>query len=90
MNVFLLSAAALAAVWTLVHGIVGGRQSARPLAADQQLIPVVRETVLLCWHLVTAGIGIAVPPLRGVSYRVLPQGWLFVPVVLLAAWGLWG
>ena len=42
MNVFLLSAAALAAVWTLVHGIVGGRQCARPLAADQQLIPVIR------------------------------------------------
>ena len=121
MNVFLLSAAALAAVWTLVHGIVGGRQCARPLAADQQFIPVVRETVLLCWHLVTgalalmalflclgafgrtdmalagillaavtAGIGIAWPPLRGVSYGVLPQWWLFVPVVLLGAWGLWG
>ncbi len=98
MNVFILSAAALAAVWTLVHGIVGGRQCARPLAADKRLIPVVRETVLLCWHLVTgalalmalflclgafgrtdmalagillaavtAGIGIAWPPLRGVS-----------------------
>lgn len=27
---------------------------------------------------------------RWVSYGVLPQGWLFVPVVLLGAWGLWG
>lgn len=34
-------------------------------------------------------VGIGVVPLRGWSYKIVPQGWLFVPVVALAALGLW-
>lgn len=34
-------------------------------------------------------VGIGVVPLRGWSYKIVPQGWLFVPVVALAAIGLW-
>ncbi|WOI33913.1 hypothetical protein R1T40_03985 [Tritonibacter scottomollicae] len=121
MNLYLVSAAGLSACWMLVHVIIGGRQCERPLAANTTLPNEVRETMILCWHLVTgmlalmalflvlgalgrrdmalagvllaamsAGIGISVPPLRRLSYAVLPQGWLFVPVMLLGAWGLWG
>lgn len=34
-------------------------------------------------------VGIGVVPLRGWTYKIVPQGWLFVPVVALAAMGLW-
>lgn len=34
-------------------------------------------------------VGIGVVPLRDWSYKIVPQGWLFVPVVALAALGLW-
>ena len=32
--------------------------------------------------------GLVLPPLLGAPYGRLPQGWLFVPVVALGAWGL--
>lgn len=35
-------------------------------------------------------VGIGMVPLRGWSYKIVPQGWLFVPVVALAAFGVWG
>lgn len=35
-------------------------------------------------------VGISIVPLRRWSYKTVPQGWLFVPVVALAAFGLWG
>ncbi|MEO0829549.1 MAG: hypothetical protein AAFY03_03725, partial [Pseudomonadota bacterium] len=35
-----------------------------------------------------AGVGILLPPMIGQTYRLLPQGWLFVPVVALGTWGL--
>ncbi|MEO0913915.1 MAG: hypothetical protein AAFY59_13150 [Pseudomonadota bacterium] len=31
----------------------------------------------------TALVGIAIPPRFGLSYKLLPQGWLFVPIALL-------
>lgn len=106
----LLAAAALAALWMLVHAFAGGRECARPLAREQQLPDAVRETMLLCWHMVTGFLGLmalflflgavgaigmaqegifmaAVAALVGL---LLPQGWLFVPVAGLGAWGLWG
>ncbi|MDC0656986.1 hypothetical protein N6L27_03130 [Leisingera sp. SS27] len=116
----LLGAAALAALWMLVHAVAGGRECARPLAQDRQLPDAARETMLLCWHMVTgflglmalflflgargaagmalagtamaavaALIGLLLPLLRRAGYRLLPQGWLFVPVAGLGAWGLW-
>ncbi|MBY6065303.1 hypothetical protein KUW17_01005 [Leisingera aquaemixtae] len=116
-----LAAAFLAALWMIVHAFVGGRECARPLAQDRQLPDVVRETTLLCWHLVTgclglmalflflgargaegmavagtamaammAAVGLLLPPLRRARYGLLPQGWLFVPVAALGAWGLAG
>lgn len=35
-------------------------------------------------------VGVGVVPLRGWSFKTVPQGWLFVPVVALAAFGVWG
>ncbi|MEO1539487.1 MAG: hypothetical protein AAFU59_03830 [Pseudomonadota bacterium] len=35
-------------------------------------------------------LGIVVAPVQRSSYRVLPQGWLFVPVAALGLWGLLG
>ena len=33
-------------------------------------------------------LGIAIPPVAKVSYLQMPQGWLFVPIVLLGVMGL--
>ena len=33
-------------------------------------------------------LGIAMPPFLGVSYKTMPQGWLFVPVAALGIVGL--
>lgn len=33
-------------------------------------------------------VGIVLVPFKGWSYRTIPQGWLFVPIVVLAAFGL--
>ncbi len=116
-----LFAAILSGLWAGVHTFVGGRECERPLAADETLAPVVRETMRMCWHMITgvlilmavffaaayfevagfalagtalalvfvvAGVGFA--PLNGLSYRLVPQGWLFVPVLALGLWGLVG
>lgn len=121
MNIYLTGAAGIAALWTVVHAVIGGRESERVLSKDTHLPALVRETMLLCWHMVTAflglmavflwfgakgaeqmalagllmalaasGVGIVLAPLRGLSYRLLPQGWMFVPIAALSAWALWG
>lgn len=35
-----------------------------------------------------AGLGIVLPPVMKISYRTMPQGWLFVPVSALGLAGL--
>jgi membrane protein YdbS with pleckstrin-like domain len=109
------SASALSFIWFLVHFLVGGKEVARPLLADQHLTDTVRQTLYLCWHLVSASIaamavffalavwleapsyavsglllavgfvavGVTIVPLRAWRYRNLPQGWLFVPIVVM-------
>lgn len=37
-----------------------------------------------------AALGIAMVPRIGQTFRVMPQGWLFVPIAALGGWGLWG
>ena len=39
---------------------------------------------------VIAAAGLAAVPLLGTSFKVLPQGWLFVPIALLGAYALLG
>ncbi|MEM7440376.1 MAG: hypothetical protein AAF393_12310 [Pseudomonadota bacterium] len=34
-------------------------------------------------------IGIGLPSAIGQKWRVLPQGWLFLPVTVLGLWGMW-
>ncbi|UWQ56989.1 hypothetical protein K3722_10590 [Leisingera caerulea] len=53
-----LAASALAALWMGVHAVIGGRECAVPLAQDRSLPGAVRETTLLCWHLVTGFLGL--------------------------------
>lgn len=112
MTYLIVVAAALSALWALVHTFVGGRKVAEPLkAAELEVMP--KEVMLLCWHFVTgllvlhaafwvlalanafwvapatltaimiSCIGVAGPPLRGQSYAVVPQGWLFVPIAAI-------
>ncbi|MEM9584700.1 MAG: hypothetical protein AAGA08_16440 [Pseudomonadota bacterium] len=52
------SAAALAALWLLVHFIIGGREVARPLRMNTELPDIVRVTMWMCWHMVTACIAL--------------------------------
>ncbi|MFO6465589.1 hypothetical protein ACK8OR_14435 [Jannaschia sp. KMU-145] len=51
-----LIAGAIAAVWAAVHVWIGGREVARPLRADRTMPPVVRETMWMCWHMVTSAL----------------------------------
>lgn len=53
MNAWLALAAALAAVTTLIHAILGGRYVAAPLLATERLHAVPKFTMYYCWHLVT-------------------------------------
>ncbi len=50
------AAGGLAAIWLIVHTVVGGRQIARPLVEATALSPVVRHTQYLCWHFTTVAI----------------------------------
>lgn len=51
-----LAAAALSALWLIVHLAVGGRQVAVPLLATANLDPLVRDVLYLCWHFTSFGI----------------------------------
>ena len=53
MNIWLVLAAALAAVTTLIHAVLGGRHVAAPLLAAERLHAVPKFTLYYCWHLVT-------------------------------------
>ncbi|MEM8822714.1 MAG: hypothetical protein AAGF30_03805 [Pseudomonadota bacterium] len=52
-----------------------------------------RPDLLLAGTLISAGVmaaGLIAAPVLGVSYGRLPQGWLFVPVVVCGLWAVWG
>lgn len=53
MNLWLALAAALAALTTLIHVMLGGREVAAPLLAGDRLHPVPKFTLYYCWHLAT-------------------------------------
>lgn len=116
------AAAALCALWFLVHAVMGGREVEAPLRRDRALPEAVRAPGVMVWHMLStvlavmagmfaaggltgnagliwaatalsAGIaaaGIAAAPMQGVSFRLLPQGWLFVPPAALGAWSALG
>ncbi len=118
--IFAYSASALAGLWLIVHFVIGGREVAGPLRRNIQLPEVVRVTAWMCWHMVTACIGLlallpllalalqmqglmvaamllaAVLSIAGIAsqlilktgLKLLPQGWLFVPIVVLAGLAL--
>ncbi|QBF31552.1 hypothetical protein [Thalassococcus sp. S3] len=52
-EVALLMAAALSAVWCVVHVVMGGRDVAGPLRHSSALEPIVRDTAWLCWQYVS-------------------------------------
>jgi len=92
------SASVLSFIWFLVHFLVGGKEVARPLLADQHLTDTVQQTLYLCWHLVSASIaamavffGLAVwlqAPSYAVSGLLLAVGFVTVGVTIvpLQAW----
>jgi hypothetical protein len=53
-----LAAAALSALWTVVHLFMGGAQVAGPLRQSRDLPAMVRDTAYLCWHLVSITLAI--------------------------------
>lgn len=52
------AAAGLAALWLVIHLFAGGRDTARPLLDCTELSPVVRDTLYICWHFVTASLAL--------------------------------
>ena len=53
MNLWLAAAAVIAALTTLIHAWLGGREIAAPLLAAERLRNVPKYTMYYCWHLVT-------------------------------------
>lgn len=51
-------AGGIAALWLVVHLLLGGKDVERPLRTSQALDPVVRDTLHLCWHCVTVTVAI--------------------------------
>lgn len=56
MNYWFLAAAVLSALTCVVHVILGGRESVRPLFAATHFDHVAKFTNYYCWHLVTIAI----------------------------------
>ena len=52
LNIWLMSAALLCAITSMVHVVLGGRDVARPLL-EQQLGEELKFTLYLCWHITT-------------------------------------
>ena len=51
-----------------------------------------RESMDLAWAATAmtaafCALGLAVPPMKGQKYKDMPQGWLFLPIVLLGVLG---
>lgn len=116
------AAAALSALWFVIHTFVGGRQVALVIRSDTTLDPMVRTVAWMVWHMVTvtllfmAGIfaaaglsasrellgagtilaglmaaaGIFAPYALKHPFSSVPQGFLFLPVVALGAFGMFG
>ncbi|MEM8615877.1 MAG: hypothetical protein AAGF20_02975 [Pseudomonadota bacterium] len=53
MNIWILAAAGLSAVTTLIHFFAGGREIARPLLDADDLQKIAKLTNYFCWHLIT-------------------------------------
>ena len=115
-------AAALCALWFVIHAVVGGKEAEIPLRRDRSLPEPVRAPMVMVWHMMTAVLaamatmflggvltgnagviwaasglsgavalaGIAAAPLQGVSFKLLPQGWQFVPPAALGVWSALG
>jgi hypothetical protein len=49
-------AGGLSAIWLVFHVIQGGKEVVRPLQATSTIDPVVRDTLYLCWHFITASL----------------------------------
>lgn len=58
MSLYSLGAALLSITWLCVHLVLGGRDVLIPLLNTPNLDPVVRDTLYLCWHFVSATIAI--------------------------------
>lgn len=52
------AASLLSLAWFFVHLILGGKEVARPLLADEGLPDMARQVLYVCWHFVSATIAI--------------------------------
>lgn len=89
MNNWLIAAAALAALTTLVHLFVGGRQVAKPLLETSEINSLVKFTHYFCWHIVSIALAVMA---AGLAYAGLSPGGrdvAFFMVGLAAAIALW-
>ncbi len=57
-HILFAAAGGIAALWLVVHLILGGKEVERPLRASTVLDPVLRDTLHLCWHCVTVTVAI--------------------------------
>lgn len=85
-------AAAMSALWFVVHLIWGGQGVATPLMADRNLPAVVRDTSYLCWHFVSVTLALMAAffviaafsnqPGMGLAATMLAAGFTVVGVAL--------
>ncbi len=91
------AAGGLAAIWLVVHIVLGGREIARPLLQATALDAQVRHTQYLCWHFTTVAIAcmalfFSVAAFSGItayatSATLLAVGFFGVGVGLVVAMG---
>lgn len=77
---------ALALVWHMLSLLLVVLAGTLAIASWKQIPAAMWAAVAQATAL--AMIGLVLPPLMGFGYGLLPQGWLFVPVVLLGALAL--
>jgi hypothetical protein len=80
---------ARAVAWLCWHWVSGSLLAMAALLLAGAVLD--RPDLVIAGGLLAAAfavVGIALPPVMGWSYRMAPQGWLFVPVVALAALSL--
>lgn len=87
MNLWLLTSAVLMGGIFVVHVTLGGRESVRPLLANEALPLVARMTLYMAWHMVSAAIALMAVIFLAASLRPEFLSLAFGAVVLSSVFG---
>lgn len=69
---YLIAAAALSALWFLVHVFLGGREVARPLRTATGMTDEARLVAWMCWHFTSVALAVMALGYGGAALWNLP------------------